>query len=238
MVRNQNPSGPKSGSIRCGEVEPKQKKRKRASGGTSTKVFSPTSLPVCSASVIVRAHEKKEGTGLVAQIDSWANSNAVEIAVLKSRLEFAEEKLGLQAEAAMIQVESAKMKEGVQRLEESRKREDALQEIFFKEKNAAMGQTLSVMQEAQAQAFSFALAFKNGSTDVSVAPSKVSPKEAAFRTLLEKADCEEKFQVLWENSIRSASSVLLLENKTIVDLGITPIQVEILKKVAQSSEIS
>jgi hypothetical protein len=123
------------------------------------------------------------------------------------------------------------MKEGVNRLEESRAREDILQENFSDAKSLAAAQTLSALQEAQSKAFAFALAFKDGS---STAPA-LTPKEAAFRSLLEKADCEEKFQVLWENSIRSATSVLLLETQTIVDLGMTPVQVEILKKVAKSS---
>jgi len=218
-------SARKSDSLQDEQAEFKNpKKGKRASYGASLALGCQSAL-MCSASTVAREKE----TYFPPAVPSF--SDAIEIAVLKTKLGFAEEKLGLQAEAAKSLVEAAKMKEGVHRLEESRAREDILQEKFSDAKSLATAQTLSALQEAQSKAFAFALAFKDGS---STTPA-LTPKEAAFRSLLEKADCEEKFQVLWENSIRSATSVLLLETQTIVDLGMTPVQVEILKKVAKSS---
>jgi hypothetical protein len=152
--------------------------------------------------------------------------DAIQKAVLESKLAAA-------SELGVVAAEAARQKEAVVRLEEARAREDAWRKDHAAAKDTTDRQNQDALRAAHTEAFSFSLALHNGSCALPVPVIATEPKgkEALFLELLTTVDCEQHFKLLWDHGVKSVNGIRMVSPSDLMKCGLNEFEVRMLKSV-------
>jgi uncharacterized protein YjiS (DUF1127 family) len=130
---------------------------------------------------------------------------------------------GLQAQFAAAQAanEANRIRETAERNEDKR----ALA--------AVNKEALGAVERSSVKAYEFSLALHTGETSSMKGPAE--SKETAFRELLSTIDCEDHFDLLWNEGVKSRFGLKNVSEERLLDLGLTATEVSFLKNAAELS---
>jgi len=137
---------------------------------------------------------------------------------------------GFQAQLAAVQAanEASRIRETAERTRETAERNEDKRALAAVNKGA-----LSAVERSTTKAYEFSLALHTGAASSMQGPAQT--KEVAFKDLLSAVDCEEHFDLLWNEGAKSRYGLKNLSEERLLDLGLTATEVSFLKDAALNS---
>jgi len=133
-------------------------------------------------------------------------------------------------ERKLATAQSATLEAVLRSHKEAQIREDAERKDTTKALAESNRGALAIAERVNAQHFEHTLALPSGKT--ALAPAPVMSKEDSFKAFLDRVGYAGHFELLWNAGVKSARAISALPEKHLMDLGLTNIEVYLLKNEA------
>ena len=133
-------------------------------------------------------------------------------------------------ERKLATAQSATLEAVLRSHKEAQIREDAERKDTTKALAESNRGALAIAERVNAQHFEHTLALQSGKT--ALAPAPVMSKEDSFKAFLDRVGYAGHFALLWNAGVKSARAISALPEKHLLDLGLTNIEVYLLKNEA------